>query len=143
MSALEKTDKWATTKLSRAARARQGGACPLVGLERNRWSVWTEMDGQFAAESVVSLLRNTHLSRLTNLNHQSAYRNCSQIVGHTLDTERNIEPSLGPRFPYRLRGYRSSAGGGPSGQLPEGYFSCPPAWHNAEKHYLHGPAAGQ
>ena len=46
MSELEKTDKWATTKLSCAARAWQGGLAP--------WSVWSGIDGQFGAEWLVS-----------------------------------------------------------------------------------------
>src|SRR5659263_101008 len=50
MSELVKTDKWATTKLSRAARARQGGAFPLVSLDWNGWSVSSGISGQVAPE---------------------------------------------------------------------------------------------
>ena len=38
-----------------------GGSYPLVSLRRNQWSVWSGMTGQFGAELVVSLQRNTQL----------------------------------------------------------------------------------
>jgi hypothetical protein len=46
MSELGKTDKWATTKLSRVVHARQGGIIP--------WSVCVGIAGQFGAEWLVS-----------------------------------------------------------------------------------------
>jgi DNA-3-methyladenine glycosylase I len=58
-----------------------GSVIPLVSLRRNRWSVWSGIGGQFAAESVVSLLRNTHPGIVRNrLKVESAVTNARSFL---------------------------------------------------------------